>query len=122
VTKTINWPATVRELGDMAAQQGLNPSELLEQLERDLGPMPMPPADYTLAKGSETRWIGAEIVKRRWIITPSWDSTTNVHSLALWMADHKAPTYAQLSPSEALELAADLAAAAQALEAARDGE
>jgi hypothetical protein len=106
----------------MAEQQGLNPSELLEQLERDLGPMPMPPADYTLAKGSETRWIGAEIVKRRWIITPSWDSTTNVHSLALWMADHKAPTYAQLSPSEALELAADLAAAAQALEAARDGE
>jgi hypothetical protein len=108
----------VRELGNLAHEKGLNPSELLEQLERDLGPMPMPPADYTLAKGSETRWIGAEIVKRRWIITPAWTSTTDTHSLELWMAEHRAPTYAQLSPSEALELAADLTAAAQTVLAA----
>ena len=108
---TTKYPATVREAGDMAPV-GMKLSEFLEMLS----PIPMPPAGYTLAKGSETRWIGAEIVKRRWIITPAWTSTTDTHSLELWMAEHRAPTYAQLSPSEALELAADLAAAA------RDGE
>jgi hypothetical protein len=106
------YPATVREAGDMAAKLGMKLSEFLEML----GPIPMPPAGYTLAKGSETRWTGPETVKSRWIIQPAWNSTTNTITVELWMADHQPPTYANLTAAEALELAADLTATTHAAE------
>lgn len=118
MNQTTKYPATVREAGDMATALGMKLSEFLEMLS----PIPMPPAGYTLVKGSETRWIGAHIVKSRWIIQHAWTSTTDTHSLELWMGGHRAPDYANLFPSEALELAADLTAAARALETDRDGE
>lgn len=111
MNKTIKAPATVRELGDMAEALGITATDLLELL----GPIPMPPAGYTLAHGSQNRWIGADIVKQRWIIQPVWDGSTNRHSLELWMADHRAPNYAELTPAAALQLALDLEAAARAL-------
>ena len=112
------YPSTVREAGDMADALGMKLWEFLEMLSST----PAPPAGYTPAKGSDGRWLGPETVKRGWIITPVWNAITGAHSLELWMAEHRAPNYANLSPSEALELAADLTAAARALEAARDGE
>ena len=114
MNQTTNYPATVRELAEMAEKLGMKPSELLGIL----GPIPMPPAGYTLAEGCDDHWIGHEIVKRGWIITPAWNSTSNVHSIELWAANHEPPTYALLSPAEALELAADLAAVAKAIAAA----
>jgi hypothetical protein len=119
--KTTNYPTyptTVREAGERAAQEGLLLSEYLERR----GPFPMPPSGYSLAQGSSSRWIGHETVRRGWIITPVWNAATGALSLELWMAEHRAPNYTNLSPSEALELAADLTATARALEAARDGE
>lgn len=110
-TKTTKTPATVREAGDMAAKLGMPLSEFLEML----GPIPMPPAGYTLAQGSQHRWIGHEIVKRRWILLPVWDAATNRHSFELWMADHQPPRYGSLTAAEALELSADLADAARAV-------
>jgi hypothetical protein len=98
------YPATVRELGDMAEELGMKASELLEML----GPIPMPPAGYTLAPKSSDRWIGTEIINRRWILTPVWHSTTDSHSVDVWMADHMPPNYAELTPAEATELAAAL--------------
>jgi hypothetical protein len=110
---TTKYPATVREAGDMAHALGMKLSEFLELLS----PIPMPPAGYTLAKGSDSRWIGPETMNRRWIITPVWNATTNTHSLELWMADHQPPTYAALSPADALQLAADLTAASESITA-----
>ena len=111
MTKTIKDPATVREAGDMAQALGMKLSELMGML----APIPMPPAGYFLAEKSSDRWIGHEVVKRDWIITPIWNATTNTHSLELWTANHKPPTYANLSPDDALQLAADLTAVANAL-------
>lgn len=108
---TTKYPATVREAGDMAHALGMKLPEFLEML----GPIPMPPAGYTLAPKSSDRWIGEEKMHRGWIITPAWSAATNTHSLEVWMADHKAPNYATLTPAEALTLAADLTAVAEAL-------
>jgi|GEM_PF-4161659 len=105
-TKT---PATVRELADMAREQGKTLVEMLDII----GPIPMPPAGYILAQGREDKWIGHEIVNRRWIITPTWN-VPNGRALEVWMADHKAPRYAELSQADAVQFAADLLAAAQA--------
>lgn len=110
-TKTTKMPATVREAGEMAAKLGMPLSEFLDML----GPIPMPPAGYTLAQGSQRRWIGQEIVKSRWILLPVWDAATDRHSFELWMADHQPPQYGSLTAAEALELAADLAATARAV-------
>lgn len=115
---TTKYPATFREFCNMAEERGITATRLLEVL----GPIPMPPAGYTLAKGSDRRWIGQELVSRRWIITPSWDGTTNAHSVEVWMADHKRPTYANLSPADAIQLAADLTAVAQAIATAKAAE
>lgn len=111
------WPATVREFGDMAAERGLGIVAMWDELEREFGPIPMPPAGYTLAHGSSDRWIGDEVINRRWIITPAWYASTDSHSIEVWMADHQAPTYGDLTPAEARELGAALIQAAQAAEA-----
>lgn len=103
-TQITKIPATVRELGDMAAALGMLPSELLELL----GPIPMPPAGYTLARKSDRRWIGPEIIHGRFILTPVWDAVTNSHSVDVWLADHQAPNYSTLTPAEAADLAAGL--------------
>lgn len=112
------YPVTVREAGSMAHALGMELSEFLEML----GPIPMPPAGYFLAEKSSDRWIGHEVVKRDWIITPTWNATTNTHSLELWMANHRPPTYANLSPADALQLAADLAGASRAITATEAAE
>jgi hypothetical protein len=93
----------------MAEELSMKASELLEML----GPIPMPPAGYTLAPKCSDRWIGTEIINRRWILTPVWHSTTDSHSVDVWMADHEPPNYAQLSPTEAAELAMALLQATQ---------
>lgn len=112
MNKTTKYPATVREAGDMAEKLGMKLSEFLEML----GPIPMPPAGYTLAPKSSEKWIGTETMNRGWIITPAWNATTNTHSLEFWVADHRAPSYANLSPADAFQLAADLTAAARAID------
>lgn len=113
---TTKYPVTVREAGDMAEKLGMTLPSLLEML----GPIPMPPAGYTLAPKSDNRWIGPETMSRRWIITPAWtwDSNGAAHSIEVWMADHKRPTYANITPAEALQLAADLTAVASKITAA----
>lgn len=110
-----NWPATIRELGEMAAREDLDLGAMLDRLEAEAGPIPRPPAGYTLAPGCSDHWIGTEIINGRWIITPAWDSTTNRHTLEVWMADHQPPNYSALTPSAALELAASLLQAARSL-------
>lgn len=102
---------TVREFGDMAYELGITFVELLDAV----GPIPTPPAGYTLAPKSESRWIGTETMARGWIITPVWDATTNTHSLDLWAANHEPPNYATMTLAEARQLAADLMAAAETL-------
>jgi hypothetical protein len=114
---SIKYPTTVRGLADMAAEQGKTLAEMLDII----GPIPMPPAGYTLAQGPEVKWIGHEMVNRRWIITPTWTVTTG-RALEVWMADHEPPRYAHLSPEDALQLAADLITAARAVEDASKAE
>lgn len=110
MTQSIKYPTTVREAGERAAQEGLLLSEYLESR----GPFPMPPSGHSLAQGSSSRWLGHEIVNRRWIITPTWDAATDSHAIEVWMADHKAPSYAELSPADAVQFAADLLTATRA--------
>lgn len=114
---TTKYPATVRELGDMAEARGMTATRLLEVL----GPIPMPPAGYTLAPKSDTRWIGTETFARGYIITPAWDYRTQKHSIELWTAKPKKQD-ATLTPAEALQLAADLTAAVQAIAALEASE
>lgn len=109
--QTTKAPYTIREHAEVAVARGQLLSEYLTTIT-----VPVPPAGYTLAHGSQRKWIGPEIVKRRWILTPAWDGVTDRHSFELWMADHQPPHYGSLTAGEALELAADLTAAAEALE------
>ncbi|MEV8148740.1 hypothetical protein AB0O52_11435 [Arthrobacter sp. NPDC080073] len=91
---------TLRELGDIAGS--------FPKLRRLLDlPWKTPPTGYTKAHGFEDRWEGPEIIKRRWIITPVWDMATGLQTVELWMAKPN------LAPDDAIELAADLIAAAQ---------
>lgn len=117
MNKTINYPVTFRDLVQDAMKLGRSPSEHLAKLEKKLGPIPRPPAGYTLAEDSDDRWIGGEIMNRNWIITSAWtwNSTGGAHSLELWMANNKPPTYAHLSLAEAFDLAGDLITAARAI-------
>ncbi|MDQ0117447.1 hypothetical protein J2T22_000617 [Pseudarthrobacter defluvii] len=104
MNQTTKYPASVRELGDMAEALGMLPSELLEML----GPIPMPPVGYTLTRKSSHRWTGTETYHRRFIVTPVWDATTGHHSVDVWMADHERPNYSNLTPAEAADLAGAL--------------
>jgi len=113
MNKTTKYPATIRDLGNMAEERGMNIVELFEEL----GPIPMPPAGYTLAPKSSQRWIGTEIINGRWILTPAWDATTASHSVDVWMADHEPPNYANLTAAEATDLATALLQATQAARA-----
>lgn len=106
-----NWPATVREAGKLAAAEGKTLSELFQELLTELGPCPAPPEGYRLDPHSDVRWLGPETYHQKWIITPVWNSTTDAHSLDVWLADHQPPNYADLSPEDARDLAAALVAA-----------
>lgn len=108
------WPTTVVACAEDALRRGMKLSEYLEELEKRLGPVPMPPAGFQMDPHSDVRWLGPEVYHERWIITPVWNSTTGAHSLDVWLADHQPPNYADLSPEDALELAAALAAASRA--------
>ena len=108
MTQTTNWPATVRELGELAAREGRNVSDLLDELERDLGPCPRPPAGYTLAEGTSDLWIGDDVVNGGWILTPGWKFDTG-HCINVWTVTDR-----DLTPREALELGTALIQAAQA--------
>lgn len=107
-TTTKSWPATVREAADAAEKAGMPLSNYMEWLEQQLGPMPVRPANFVLAKGHKGRWVGPEIMNRHWIITPTWNSVTNARSIELWTAKGDDETDSKLTPLEALQLAADL--------------
>lgn len=107
MTHSTAWPATVLALGDMAEERGMKPSELLAELERDLGPCPMPPAGYRLNKAGDL-WTGPETMNRGWILTPGWKFDTG-HCINVGTVTDR-----DLTPTEALELGAALIAAAQA--------
>lgn len=109
------WPATLLELANLSRQTDEMPTATLDALEAELGPCPLPPRGYTTAAGSSTRWIGPETTSRAWMITAAWDFTTDSHSIEVWLAEHQPPSYASLSPADALQLAADLAAAARVI-------
>lgn len=117
---TTKYPLTFRDSCNMAEERGSTAVDLLEML----GPIPTSPAGYALAHGSDFRWTGPEIMNRRWIITPvwTWNSDGGTHSIELWMADHEAPDYAVLTPADAIQLAADLAAVASKIAAAEATE
>lgn len=107
---TNNWPATIRELAQMAERAGKSLVEVFEQLESELGPMPLPPDGYTLAHGCDEIWVGTEIMNAKYIITPGWNASTNTHTVELWMSEDSQP----MTPAEALKLGLDLAKAANA--------
>ncbi|MFF1251258.1 hypothetical protein ACFVYC_01995 [Pseudarthrobacter sp. NPDC058329] len=78
MTTTTAYPATVRELAETAAAQGVAPSELLATL---------PPAGYTLDADSvgddeEGVWIGPDISGQGWSIMSQW---TREHGLTFWV-------------------------------------
>ncbi|QHK18821.1 hypothetical protein GU243_02435 [Pseudarthrobacter psychrotolerans] len=107
MNKTTNWPATVRELGEMAANKDLDASAMLAELEAQFGPCPMPPTGYTLESAKSGRWIGTETMNRSWILTPGWKFDTG-HCIDVWTVD-----YRDLTPTEALQLGTALIQAAQ---------
>lgn len=113
MNNSIKSPRTVREAGDMAHQLGMTPAEFLDML----GPIPMPPAGYVLFKAGSDRWIGPEIVGPRWIVTAVWNAATNERTVEVFTATHVGEKYTNLTPAEALAMAADLVELAQPLAA-----
>ncbi|MET4618679.1 hypothetical protein ABIE18_000102 [Arthrobacter sp. 2762] len=106
------WFLTVREGAELAYGLGVTLTDLMAELEKRLGPIPMPPAGFSPDPHSDTRWLGPESTHRKWIITPVWNAATDTHSFDVRLADHQAPNYAALSASDALELTEALAAIA----------
>ena len=108
---TLTMPATVRELGDMAEQRGMSATDLLTELASAL-PAPQPPAGYTLAEGCSDYYVGTETRTEAWVVVPGWDAAAGAHRVEAWPTNDR-----NLTPAEALELAAALTAAAKAAEA-----
>lgn len=109
MTNATNWPATVRELANLAEQRGVRLGEIYGLLEDELGPCPLPPAGYRLAKGTEDVWTGEDIVNRNYIMMPAWNAATNQRSVELWTAKGSPDeSFTSLTPAEALQLASDL--------------
>lgn len=69
---TTSYPATFRELVEMAETRGIKASELLEEL----GPIPMPPAGCTLNPACDPSdyigWDGPKFEGNGWKITSHW--------------------------------------------------
>ncbi|WP_146072478.1 hypothetical protein [Arthrobacter sp. 4R501] len=102
------YPATVREAGDMAEAQGMKLSEFLETL----GPLPTPPAGYTMSECVDGLWTAPEIEApvMGMVIIPAWNYRTQRHYIELWT--HKgteAESLVHLSQTGAHKLAAVLA-------------
>ncbi|WP_426986570.1 hypothetical protein [Pseudarthrobacter sp. Y6] len=100
MNSTIAMPATVRELIGAAQERGVQPSELL------------PPAGYTLAEGCSDYYIGTETKNDAWVVAAGWDAQIAAHRIEVWTVKDR-----NLSPAEALEMAAALTAAAEAADA-----
>lgn len=109
MTKTIKTPRTVREAGDMAEKLGITLVELLDML----GPIPMPPSGYSLIKTGSDKWVGPEIVGPRWIATTVWNASTAEQTIEIFTATHVGEKYTNLTPGQALAMAADLIELAQ---------
>ncbi|MET3718332.1 hypothetical protein [Arthrobacter sp. UYEF21] len=106
--ESITLPATVRELGQMAEARGMKASELLEELAAQL-PTPQPPAGYTLAEGCSDYYVGTETKTDAWVVAAGWDADTATHQIEAWTVKDQ-----NLTPAQALEMAAALTAAAKA--------
>lgn len=111
MTHHSNWPTTVREAGEIAASEGKSVAELFQELTEELGPCPTPPEGFQLDPHSDVRWLGPEVMHKRWIITPVWNAATDTRSVDVWLADHTPPNYSELSAEDALDLVAALSAA-----------
>jgi hypothetical protein len=105
---TKNWPALIRELAQQAQSEGKSLPDLAAELTDELGPVPLPPVGYSLAHGCDELWVGAEITNEKYTITPSWNATTNTHTVELWLSEDAQP----LTTTEAFKLGLDLAKAA----------
>ena len=128
---TIKRPITLRELGDLSENLKLPIQETWSLLTNALGeewwehdhhevtlalgstPSLAAPAGYELAEGCSDHWTGREIMNRGWIVNQAWNSTTGQSTIELWVADHEAPSYGNLTPADAINLATDLLALAK---------
>lgn len=71
MTATITMPNTVRELFEQAAVRGMQPSDYLAEL----GPVPMPPAGFSLDESSTEElpiWSGPTFEGNGWKVTTDW--------------------------------------------------
>lgn len=110
-TTTTAMPKTVRELGEMADNLGIKPSETLQML----GTIPMPPAGYVLAEGCSDVWTGQEIAAAGMVLIPTWNYTSGLHAIELWTGKGTADeTMVILTPAEAAQLADALATVSRA--------
>lgn len=94
---TITAP-TVRDLFTEATERGVKPSELLP-----------PVVGYTLAEGCSDYYVGPETKTEAWTVAGGWDADTSTHCVEAWTISNR-----NLTPAEALEMAAALTAAAKA--------
>jgi hypothetical protein len=97
-----------REMADEAERRNMTVSDFFRELEKRLGPLPMPPKGYTLASGVTDIWVGEETYAHGWIITPTWNATTYEHGVELWLATNPDESYSQLTPEAALKLSREL--------------
>lgn len=77
MTATITMPNTVRELFEQAAARGIQPSEYLAEL----GPIPMPPAGFSLKESSTEEWpmwSGPTFEGKGWKVTTDWTVSEGV--------------------------------------------
>lgn len=128
-TTTIKMPETMPAFIRIALDFGMSPADLIWDLDRVYGGGWMknvkdlsftvttlgvqesgevvPPAGYELVKGCTDVYVGPEVVSSVFIIRPSWDAATGLHSVEVLPADGTGDMQT-LAPEEALKLAADL--------------
>jgi hypothetical protein len=132
-TTIIKMPKTVPAFATVAVEIGMNPADLIQDLDRVLGDRwcdepsfsvstlgvqdsgeVIPPAGYELVKGCTDVFVGPETASSAFIIRPSWHAATGLHSIEV-VPSNGLGDMQQLAPDEALKLAADIKTAAESI-------
>lgn len=130
---TFKMPKTVPAFAMLALEIGMNPADLMKELDRVFGDRwcdepsfsvstlgvqdsgeVIPPAGYELAEGVTDIYVGAETVSSAFVIRPSWHAVTGLFSIEVTPSDGLGD-YQTLAPDEALKLASDIKAATESI-------
>ena len=125
-TTIIKMPKTVPAFATLAMEIGMNPADLIKDLDqvfgdrwcdepsftvstlgvKDSGEV-VTPVGYDLAEGCSDYYVGPKVVSSAFVVRPGWHAATGLHSIEVVPSDGLGEMQ-MLAPDEALKLAADI--------------